>query len=44
MIPKSKLPEFTGAYFDMFVRYDNGAGRVFIDRKDTQVGSETDPL
>ena len=38
MIPPSKLPEFSKAYFDMFVRYDNGAGRVFMDRRDTQVG------
>lgn len=38
MIPPSKLPEFSKAYFDMFVRYDNGAGRVFLDRRDTQVG------
>lgn len=37
MIPPSKLPEFTKAYFDMFVRFDNGAGRVFLDRRDTQV-------
>ncbi|CAM9297806.1 unnamed protein product [Laminaria digitata] len=36
MIPPSKLPEFSKAYFDMFVRYDNGAGRVFMDRRDTQ--------
>ena len=44
MIPPSKLPEFSKAYFDMFVRYDNGAGRVFMDRRDTQVGqSDTVP-
>lgn len=36
-IPESKMPEFARAYFDMFVRYDNGAGRVFVDRRDTQV-------
>ena len=36
-IPPSKLPEFSKAYFDMFVKYDNGAGRVFIDRRDPQV-------
>ena len=37
MIPPSKVSEFSKAYFDMFVRYDNGAGRVFMDRRDTQV-------
>lgn len=42
MIPPSKLPEFSKAYFDMFVRYDNGAGRVFMDRRDTQV-RQADP-
>lgn len=36
-IPPSKLPEFSKAYFDMFVKYDNGAGRVFMDRRDPQV-------
>lgn len=36
-IPPSKVPEFAKAYFDMFVTYDNGAGRVFLDRRDTQV-------
>ncbi|CAN0381709.1 unnamed protein product, partial [Ascophyllum nodosum] len=36
MIPKSKVPEFANAYFEMFVRYDNGAGRVFLDRRDPQ--------
>lgn len=36
-IPPSKLPEFSKAYFDMFVRYDNGAGRIFMDRRDPQV-------
>lgn len=35
-IPASKMPEFAQAYFNMFVRYDNGAGRVFMDRRDTQ--------
>ncbi|CAM9822769.1 unnamed protein product [Pylaiella littoralis] len=35
-IPPSKVPEFAKAYFDMFVTYDNGAGRVFLDRRDTQ--------
>lgn len=36
-IPATKIPEFSKAYFDLFVRYDNGAGRVFLDRRDTQV-------
>ncbi|CAM9295381.1 unnamed protein product [Ectocarpus sp. 12 AP-2014] len=35
-IPSSKLPEFSKAYFDMFVKYDNGAGRIFMDRRDPQ--------
>ncbi|CAM9436938.1 unnamed protein product [Choristocarpus tenellus] len=35
-IPTSKLPEFVQAYFKLFKRYDNGAGRVFLDRNDPQ--------
>lgn len=43
-IPPSKLPEFSKAYFDMFVKYDNGAGRIFMDRRDPQVKTVDDPL
>ena len=43
-IPPSKLPEFSKAYFDMFVKYDNGAGRVFMDRRDPQVGVVDSPV
>ncbi|CAM9946760.1 unnamed protein product, partial [Discosporangium mesarthrocarpum] len=35
-IPASKVPDFAEAYFKLFVRYDTGAGRVFLDRNDPQ--------
>ncbi|CAB1099543.1 unnamed protein product [Ectocarpus sp. CCAP 1310/34] len=31
-VPTSKLSEFSKAYFDMTIKYNNRAGRILMDR------------